>query len=63
MANKASTPNQMKVGGWKVTTDDTSTGSIMDTTRPFQKPYQANRQIGPQSKTNFGRNRDDNKST
>jgi hypothetical protein len=46
-------PNQAKAK-WKVTTTDKSDGSVMDTARPAQAPY-ANRQIGPQSKTNFGK--------
>ena len=45
---------------WKVTVADKSdTGSVMDTERPNTGgPYDANRQIGPVSKTGFGQNRD-----
>lgn len=37
---------------WKVTVTDKSSGAVLDTSRPSSKP-----QIGPQSKTNFGKNR------
>lgn len=58
MANKASMPNAMPKTKWKITTDDESTGSIMDTDRPYNAPYQVSRQIGPQSKTDFGKDQD-----
>ncbi len=43
---------------WKVTVDDGSTGSVMDTERPRTGQYEDSRNIGPQSKTGFGLNRD-----
>lgn len=42
---------------WKVTMDDESTGSVMDTARPRTGQYEDTRNIGPVSKTKFGQNR------
>lgn len=53
---KANYTGKIQVAGkWDVTTDDNSTGSVLDTARPMNGPY--DRQIGPQSKTKFGLNR------
>lgn len=57
MANKASMPNGMPQTKWKITTDDNSTGSVMDTARPEGKNRGTNKTIGPVSKTKFGQNR------
>lgn len=54
---RASTKAPSYTGKWKVTSTDTDNGSVMDTARPLQGPY--DRLIGPQSKTGFGL--DDNK--
>lgn len=44
--------------GFPVVSTDKSTGSVMDVDRPMQAPYK-DKQIGPQSKTDFGRDLDD----
>jgi hypothetical protein len=57
---RASTPgsnSQHKVGKWNVTAElQKDTGSIMDVDRPSSYA-----QIGPQSKTGFGKNEDHTK--
>lgn len=56
-SGRATQPNPLYLGNWKVTVGDNSdTGSIMDTQRKRTGPYQ-DKEIGPQSVTGFGRNR------
>lgn len=52
---KASSQRSAYTGNWKVSSNDGDTGSVLDTTRPMNGPY--DRLIGPQSKTKFGLNR------
>lgn len=54
---KASTQSPSYTGKWKVTSTDKSSGSVMDTERPMNGPY--DRLIGPQSQTGFGLDKKD----
>lgn len=54
---KASTQAPSYTGKWKVTSHDGDNGSVMDTDRPMNGPY--DRLIGPQSKTGFGLDKKD----
>lgn len=45
-------------GRFKPTNEAKDSGSVSDLTRPGNAEYAGNKQIGPQSKSGFGKNRE-----